>query len=290
MKSNTRTANRLGTVMGTLMTHALLILVSVLFMIPFLWTLSLSLKAAAQLLQYPPRWIPDPIRWSNYVRVFEVLPFSKFYLNTILLSILVVAGDLLTGSLVAYGFARFRFPGRDALFLLLISVLLLPAIVVLVPEFILMKELGWLDSMLPLWVPHLFGGSPVIVFLFRQYFLSIPMDLDEAARIDGAGPLRIFAQVIAPLSKPVYISAAIFSWLAVWNDFLRPLIYLRRPQLFTLAIGLKALRDAGGGGVAAKPQDDLLMAGALLSIIPALLIFLIGQRYFVKGIELQFYK
>jgi ABC-type glycerol-3-phosphate transport system permease component len=270
--------------------HAVLILVSAFFLIPFLWTVSMSLKGAGQLLEYPPRWIPSPVRWQNYVRVFDVLPFARFYANTIVISLLVVGGDLVMGSLVAYGFARFRFPGREVLFLLLISVLMLPAIVVLVPEFILMKELGWLGSMRPLWIPHLFGGSPVIVFLFRQYFLSIPMDLDEAARIDGAGPLRVFAQVLAPMCKPVYISAAIFSWMGVWNDFLRPLVYLRTKDLFTLAIGLKALRDAMGGGVSSKPMDDLLMAGAILSMVPALLIFLVGQRYFIKGVELQFYK
>ncbi len=275
---------------GSLARHGLLLLATAFFMIPFLWTVSLSLKASSQLLQYPPRWIPDPVHWQNYVEVFQVLPFARFYANSILISLLVVTGDLLVGSLVAYGFARFRFPGRNTLFLLLISVLMLPPIVVLVPEFILMKQLGWLDSMLPLWVPHFFGGSPVIVFLFRQYFLSIPMDLDEAARIDGAGPLRIFAQVLVPMSKPVFISAAIFSWLGVWNDFLRPLIYLKRTELFTLAIGLKALRDASGNGVASAPMDDLLMAGAILSIIPALMIFLLGQRYFIRGVELQFYK
>ena len=288
--TRTNVTNLIRTSISRLLKHGLMLFVSAFFMVPFLWTISLSLKAAGQLLQYPPQWIPDPIQWANYLRVFEVLPFAQFYGNTLLVSALVLAGDLIVGSMVAYGFARFRFPGRDTLFLMLISVLMLPAIVVLVPEFILMKLVGWLDSMRPLWVPHLFGGSPVIVFLFRQYFLSIPMDLDEAARIDGAGPLRIFWQVLVPMSKPVFISAAIFSWMGVWNDFLRPLVYLRRKELFTLAIGLKALRDAGGGGVASKPMDDLLMAGAMLSMIPALLIFIAGQRYFIKGMELQFYK
>lgn len=271
--------------------HGLLVLMSAFFMMPLLWTLSMSLKTGNELLQYPPKWIPEPVNWSNYAQVFDVLPFATFYRNSVVLSLLVVVGDLLMGSLVAYGFARFRFPGRDLLFLMVIGVLMLPGIVTLIPEFILMKWLGWLNTMLPLWVPHFLGGSPVIIFIFRQFFLTIPRDLDEAAVLDGAGVLRVFSHVLVPLAKPAYITAAIFSWLGVWNDFLRPMLYLRRTETFTLAIGLKALSESGAGAAGYyMPSQHLLMAGAILATIPGIFIFLIGQRYMLMGIELQTFK
>jgi ABC-type glycerol-3-phosphate transport system permease component len=205
--------------------------------------------------------------------------------NSAVITIGHMAGQLASASLVAYGFARFRFPGRDALFMLVLSTLMLPPQVTLIPTFIIFRTLGWLDTYKPLIVPAYFGGGAFAIFLFRQFYLTIPKEYDEAAKIDGASSLLIFLRILVPMSKPVFITMAIFSFLGSWNAFFYPLIYLNTLEKFTLQLGLQYFRrsaDAGG-----QPTEHLLMASAMVATLPCVLLFLVLQRYFVRGVVLS---
>jgi len=194
-------------------------------------------------------------------------------------------GDVITGSLVAYGFARFRFPGRELLFMMVISVLILPEEVTIIPQFIIFRNIGWLDTLKPLILPAFLGGGAFNIFLLRQFFLTIPRDLDEAAMIDGAGTLRVLWQVLIPLAKPAIATVAIFSFLFHWNDFFRPLIYLNTVDNFTLALGLRFFRQTAETG--GEPKEHLLMAASVMMTLPVLLLFFSLQRYFVEGITMS---
>ena len=209
-----------------------------IFMGPFLWTLGSSLKTVQEIATFPPTLFPNRLRLQNYADVFTMVPMWQFAWNTTQVTLLAVVGQVLSATLVAYGFSRFRFPMRDTLFTLLISTLILPREVLLIPTFLLYKVLGLLDTLTPLWLPSFFAGA-FYVFLLRQFFLTLPHDLDEAAKIDGANELTILLRVIVPLSQPALATAAIFSFLTHWNDFLEPLIYLNNKQNFTLALGLR---------------------------------------------------
>ncbi len=279
-----RSAERLGKVfVYTSATLAVLI-----FMIPILWTISSSLKTAAQFVAYPPVWLPDPIVWGNYVRVWQVVPFALYVRNSFLVAIPVLVGRLLVSSLVAYGFARFRFRGREALFMLMLGTMMLPQVVTLVPEFLIFKHLGWINTFLPLIVPSFLGigpGGAFTIFVFRQFFMSLPMEFDEAARIDGAGPLRIYWNIILPLSKPAFAAVAIFTFLFTWNDYLGPMIYLNSKETFTIPLGLTNFQYYSAH-TAQEPMLNLLMVAALIMTIPVVVIFLLGQKHFVRGMTL----
>jgi multiple sugar transport system permease protein len=260
------------------------VLISAVHLLPLLWALSTALKAPAQVFVYPPRWIPNPIRWQNFSDAWsETLPFQIYFKNSLILTVLPVIGQTLSCALVAYGFARFRFPGRNLLFMIMISTLLIPPQVTLIPQFILFRDLGWIDSFKPLIVPAFFATSAFSIFLLRQFFMTIPRELDEAALIDGCGYLRFFFQILLPLSKPALVAVAIITFFACWNDFLGPLVYLDSPDKFPLALGLNFFLTSYGGGV---QHMALLMAAALITMALPLALFIFAQRYFVEGITM----
>lgn len=263
---------------GRIVVWALLIAGTLAMLAPFLWLVSSSLKEQRSLFLYPPQWIPSPIAWRNYPEALTSLPFGRYTANTLVITGFTMVGVLLTSSLAAYGFARMRFPGRDLIFMVLLSALMLPYAVVMIPNYIMFKYLGWIDTYLPLIVPQWFGGGIFNIFLLRQFFRTIPTDLVEASRIDGASELRIYWQVMLPLAGPALAVVAIFTFINTWNDFLAPLIYLSTPEKFTIALGLSAFK-----GLYAT-QWNYLMAASTVMIVPIIVLFFLTQRYFVQGI------
>jgi len=266
------------------MVYLVLIVGSVPMLFPFLWMLSTSLKSLDQIFVYPPIWIPKPMLWSNFPEAMTELPFPLFFRNTMIIAIGVITGTLISNTLVAYGFARLRFPGRDVLFVLLISTTMIPWIVTLIPLFILFYKLHWVNTFLPLIVPA-YLGTPFYIFLLRQFFRSIPPELSDAAKIDGCSELTIFLRIILPLCGPVIAVMVIFSFQGVWNDFLRPLIFLNDMKLKTLALGLYEFRGLEGAGAGTK--WNLLMAASAVLVMPVLLLFASFQRYFIQGVHLS---
>jgi len=264
---------------------AVLCLVAFIFTFPFIWTLLSSVKANSDLFAYPPRILPTHWKFGNYVQVWNVIPFGRYVLNTLEIVVLSVVGDLISCSLVAYGFARFKFPGRNILFVLMLSALMLPDEVVIIPQFLIFKELGWLDSFKPLIVPSFIAYGAFNIFLFHQFFLGIPRELANAAEIDGAGPLRIWWSIYLPLSRPVMATVGVLSFLYHWNDFLKPLIYLNSENKFTLSLGLQAF--AGTAQNAVEPQQQLLMSSAIMMTIPVVVLFYLAQNYIVSGVQMQ---
>jgi ABC-type glycerol-3-phosphate transport system permease component len=258
--------------------YAILIALSIIYLLPLYWMISTSLKLTGSEMVIPPQWIPDPIVWGNYVDIFVQVPLTLYIRNSTLITLTATIFGVLTASLAGYGFARLQFPGRNLFFTLCIASLMLPEIVTLIPEFILFRRIGWVNTFLPLIVPWSLAGSSFAVFLFRQYCLTIPLELDEAARVDGAGTLRIWWSIIVPLSKAVLATLAILSFIHHWNEFLRPLIYLGRPELRTLAIGLRAFRGEY------QLAWNYMMAVALIMLLPILVLFFMAQRQFVQGI------
>jgi multiple sugar transport system permease protein len=255
------------------------------FGLPFLWAVFTSLKTPPEIFIFPPKWFPEVPQWENYVEIWRQAPLGTFFLNSTIVTLLSMAGQLVSASLVAYGFARFRFPGRDILFVAMLSTLMLPPQVTIIPTFLLFKFLEWLDTLKPLIVPAYFGGGAFAIFLFRQFFLTIPRELDEAAKIDGANSLWIFFQVLVPLSKPVFVTMGIFSFLGSWNDFFGPLIFLNTTEKFTMALGLNYFRRIVTTG--GQPTEHLMMAAAMTMTIPVLVVFLVLQRYWVAGIVMS---
>ena len=259
----------------------------VLFGFPLFWTLMSSLKTSTEMFAFPPALVPEIPQWSNYLEVLIIprIPVSRWALNSSFLVIMVTTGTLISASLVAYSFARFTYRGRDALFLITLATMMLPAQVTLIPQFVLFYKLGWLNTLKPLWIPHWFGGGAFAIFLMRQFFLSLPRDLDEAALIDGAGYFRIFWSILLPLCKPILATLAIITIIFTWSDFLGPLIYLNSPEKFTVSVGLQFFNSAPDVG--GEPVQQLLMAACVLSMLPIIIIFFIGQRYFVQGIVMS---
>jgi ABC-type glycerol-3-phosphate transport system permease component len=266
--------------------HGVAIAVVLLFVAPLFWLVSSSLKDPSEIHLYPPRLLPEVPQWANYVKPFTRVPFANFIWNSTLVSVLSVLGTLLSCSATAYGFAKYRFPGREALFGLVMATLLLPKEVTIIPLFLLFRQIGWLDTLLPLIVPSFFAAShgAFFIFLLRQFFLTIPNDFDEAARLDGASSIQIFSQIVVPLSLPALSTVAIFSFLFHWNDFLEPLIFLNSPEKLTLALGLRFLQTAPAEG---EPLEHVLMAGAVIYMLPVILLFIFCQRYFTRGLVLS---
>jgi multiple sugar transport system permease protein len=258
--------------------YAVLVGFGAIFFVPFLWMLSTSIKPPDLVTVYPPVWIPPEPKWENYVKTWQTVPFGLFTRNTVYIALLVTLGSTLSASLVAFGFARIRFPGRDVMFALMLSTMMLPGIVTLIPGYILFRELGWIDTLRPLWVPSFFGGGAFFVFLLRQFFRTIPAELDEAARIDGASWLSIYWRVLLPLSAPALTTVALFSFIGAWRDFMGPLIFINSLENQTLELGLQTFQTLYG------TQYELLMAGAVLVVLPLIVIFFVGQRFFIQGI------
>ncbi|NMB13038.1 MAG: carbohydrate ABC transporter permease [Firmicutes bacterium] len=247
-------------------------------LLPFFWMVSTSLKEPGAVFLYPPQWIPDPIDWSNYTRIFQVLPFSRFYLNSFIHAGSVTILQLITCSLAGYAFARLRFPGRDTLFMGYLATLMIPGQVVIIPNFILLRTIGWIDTYQALILPNAFSAFGT--FLLRQFFMSLPEELEDAARIDGCGYFGIYWYVILPLSKPALTSLTIFTFLGQWNNFIWPLIVINSVEMNTLTVGLRTLQGQY------NTAWTLLMAGSVLALLPILIMFFLGQRYFIKGVTL----
>ncbi len=244
------------------------------------WLISTSLKEPGAIFLLPPKWIPDPIRWQNYPEAMTAQPFARFFLNTMIITVFATLGTVLTASMAAYSFARLRFPLRSLWFGLMISTLMLPSIVTLIPTFILFRYLKWIDTLYPLIVPFWFGGSPFFIFLLRQFFLTIPLELDEAARIDGASNYRVYWQIILPLAKPALATVMIFSIINHWNEFILPLIYLHSTDKWTMAIGLQGFSDLY------STQWHWLMAASTVMVLPLIILFFSAQRYYLEGIHM----
>jgi multiple sugar transport system permease protein len=263
-----------------LTTHIILILIGLFFVLPLLGFISTSLKSQAQNIMLPPVWIPTPIHLENYLSAITDVPFLTFLLNTIVITILQVAGVLFSSAFVAYGFSHLRWRGRNTLFLIAISTMLLPYEVMMIPQYIIFSKLGWIDTFLPLIVPCFFG-FPFYIFLLRQFFMTIPNELIEASRLDGASEIRIFWQVVLPLVRPALAVVILLQFVASWNDFLGPLLYLNDQNLFTLTLGMQyfhtSLYQVDVGAEAAY---------ALLIALPVVVIFFFAQRQFMQGITL----
>jgi ABC-type glycerol-3-phosphate transport system permease component len=257
--------------------HGVLIAGLVLVFFPIAWAVSTSLKNPGDIFLYPPTWIPNPIRWQNYVQAMTTADFGRYFLNTAFITLVDIVAKVLSCSLVAFSFARLRWWGRDFLFLVMLSTLMLPQQVTLIPQFIIYRQLGWIDTFLPLIVPNLFGG-PFFTFLLRQFFLSIPTDLDDAARIDGCSSFGVFWRIILPLSRPALMMVAIYVFNITWNDFFGPLIYLHNRNNYTISLGLQAFQTQSG------PEWHLIMAASLVAMLPVLILFFFGQRYFIQGV------
>ena len=270
-------ARRQRETIGHLVIHVVLICGAIILMIPLAWMLSTSLKTQGTVFSMPPEWFPSTIHWGNYVDVFRTVPFARFVLNTSKLTLLNVVGKVISCSLVAFASARLRWRGRDIVFLIMLATLMLPTQVTLIPQFVLYRKLGWIDTLLPLVLPNWFGG-PFLTFLLRQYFTTIPFELDDAARIDGATLFDIYWRIIMPLSKPALAAVAIFMFNSSWTDFLGPLIYLQTPANYTISLGLRAFQDQY------TTAWQLLMAASLIAMLPVLLIFFFAQKYFIQGI------
>lgn len=256
----------------------LLCLGSVLALIPVLWMLSTSLKASGDVLLLPPRWIPNPIRWSNYIDALTAQPFGLYYRNTIIYTFLSVFGDTFSSAMVAYALARLRGPGHRFFFLIILSTMMLPWQVTLIPQFLLFRVLGWIDTLRPLIVPTFFG-SAFFIFLLNQFYLTIPDEMDDAARIDGANEYQLFWWIILPMSAPALATVAIMSFMHHWNNFLGPLIYLSSKDRLVVSVALQRFTAAYGA-----TRWDLLMAAALVALLPCVLLFFFAQRYFIQGI------
>lgn len=268
--------------MGKVLIYTVAILTALIFSLPFFWTISSSLKPITEIYVFPPTMWPQEIRWQNYEDVFTIAPFGLFIWNTIVVTALAMFGQILSASAVAYGFARFRFPGREALFFLVLSTMMLPWQVTIVPTFLLFRYLGWINTFMPLIVPSFFGGGAFFIFLLRQFFLTIPRDLDEAAKLDGASSVRIFWNVILPLSKPALATVAIFAFIQHWNEFIGPLIFLNSTEKFTVSIGLRYF--VSNPFESDEPREAILMAASLIVALPPLILFFTAQKYFVRGI------
>lgn len=253
---------------------------AVIMLAPFFWLISSSLKDLSKLWLFPPQWIPNPIRWDNYSKALTTMPFLLFFKNTIIIIFFVEVGTLVTSSLCAYGFTFCRFPGRNFIFFVVLSTMMLPYAVIIIPTYIMWKYLHGIDTFYPLIVPFFFGGGAFNIFLLRQFFRTLPPGLIDAARIDGCSELGIYARIVIPLSKPALATIGVFAFMWHWNDFLAPLVYLSTPEKFTVSLGLASFLGLY------STQWGYLMAAATVVTIPVVLVFFFAQRYFVEGITL----
>jgi ABC-type glycerol-3-phosphate transport system permease component len=254
--------------------------VAALLVLPLAWMVSSSLKTPQQVFAEDSPWIPDPVVLSNYARAFQDMPVLLYARNTLWITFFCVLGYIVSGSLAAYAFARLRWPGRDTWFVILLATMMLPPQVTIVPLFVIFRWLGWIDTHLPLIVPAWLSGWPFFIFLLRQFFLTIPRDISEAAVVDGAGHLRIYASIMLPLERPALATVAIFGFLLHWNDFFGPLIFLADDSRFTLALGLMTFASRHPGDFGA------LMAASIVMLVPTIIVFFFCQRYFIEGITI----
>lgn len=259
--------------------HTVLIVLSVVFFIPFFWMISGSLKDVANLNSFPVVWFPHKLTLENYIYGLRVFPFARYFGNTLLICVLSMTGAALSSSFIAYGLARIDWPLRKPLFIIILGTMMIPFYVTMVPLFSLFRSMGWVNTYLPLIVPTFFG-VPFYIFLLRQFFMSIPRDLSDAARIDGANEFAIYARIILPLAKPALAAVALFQFLVSWSDLLGPLIYLSNSSSYTVSLGLTFYRSQY------STQYGPLMAASTVVVIPVVILFFFAQRTFIQGITL----
>jgi len=274
-------SSKRGGMIGRACVHLILLAGSFFFLFPLVWMVSTSLKPVDRTMMLPPQWIPDPFQWGNYADAVKYVDFALYTRNSLFVCVLSVVGTVLSSALAAYGFSRIEWKGRDAFFLLTISTMMIPFPILMVPLYGVFRGLHWIGTLKPLWVPAFFG-SAFNIFLLRQFFMGIPKDLSEAARIDGCSELRIWATVILPLAKPALAVVALFQFIYNWNDFLGPVLFLTRQEDYTLALGLQFFQSQNGG-----TQWHLLMAASTLTALPIFLLFFFAQKTFIRGIAMS---
>lgn len=262
-----------------MLSYVLMTIIGIILLIPLLWMVFTSLKPMEEIVRYPPTFSPEKIVWENYLDTIAAFPFWRYARNTLFITVLVVIGNVLSNSFIAYGFAKLDFPGKKLMFALVLSTMMIPGFVTMIPQYVLFSKIGWVGTYLPLIVPSFFGNA-FNIFLMRQFYLSINNELIEAAEIDGANHLYIWSHLMLPLTKPALITIAINSFNAAWNDFLGPLLYIQDQEKYTLQIGLQVFQNQ------ATTQWNYLMAGATLVLIPTILLFFFAQRYFIEGMDL----
>ena len=281
MMDRSQRAAKLGQrLLGSALKHAVLAALSVLFLVPWVWSLSTSLKDLRQVFAFPPTWIPNPVLIENYAMVFVKYPFQHYAMNTVVIAVANVVGALISNTLIAYSLSCLRWRGQNIVFILVLATMMVPYQVTMIPLYIVFRELGWLDTYLPLIVP-LFFGSPYFIFLLRQFFNALPRELIEAAEVDGANEFQILVRVILPLAKPALAVVALFQFISSWNDFLGPLIYINESARFTIAIGLRQMQANVG-----VSDVNLIMAASLMTTIPVIAIFFFAQKTFIQGITM----
>ncbi len=282
--SNRISRQRVTSIFGLSLLQIFLTFLLISFLIPALWMFSSSLKASTEIFVVPVVWIPDNPQWDNFQKVFQLpgLPFATFIGNTAKVVFFAVTGTVLSSAMVAYSFARLEWPGRDFFFGLLVATILIPEVITIIPRFIEFRAFGWINTHLPLTVPYWFAGTPLYVFIMRQFFRAIPKELDEAAFMDGASHLRILFQIILPLSKPVIATVAVFALLQHYNDYLTPLIFLNSIDKWTLPIGIASLNAQESF----TSSWELVFAASTIAVTPMIIIFVFAQRYFVQGISM----
>jgi multiple sugar transport system permease protein len=258
----------------------ILLVVTLVFLVPLFWLLSSSLKETSELFSVPVRWLPAKLHFENFVRMFTYFPFTLYLKNTLIIVFFNIVGSTASSAIVAYGFSRLRWKGREQVFVIVLITMILPFQVIMVPLFMLFQRIGWIGTFLPL-TATCFFGNPFYIFLIRQFFISLPQELNDAARIDGAGEARIFAQIAIPLSIPVLATVIIFAFLKTWNDFIGPLIFLANDKLYTLSIGAQMIRSR------LQPNWEILMPLGVVMVLPVLLIFFLMQKYFIQGIAMS---
>ena len=260
--------------------YAFLIVLAILFILPIFYLFMGSFKAESELFRVPFKWLPDKFQFGNFINMFSSIPFFKYLKNTMIIVVCNIVGSLLSCSLVAYGFARLRWPGRDKVFILVLITMILPYQVTLVPLFLMFTKMKWIGTFLPLTVTCFFG-NPIFIFLLRQFFTGIPQDISEAARIDGAGEFTIFSRLVIPMAKPALTTVAIFAFIRSWNDFLGPLVFLGKDELYTLSLAASMLKSN------LDPNWSLLLALGAVMILPVLILFFVMQKYFIQGIAMS---
>jgi multiple sugar transport system permease protein len=270
--------NRTRRKIGNVAAFVVASVIGLLFFIPFAWMVSTSLKDISEVYAFPPKFLPKALKWSNYTDAWHALPFNIFFLNSIFVSVVTTVGVVLTSSMAGYSFARLRYPGRDKLFLAYLGTLMIPFPVLMVPLFVIMKNLQLVDNLWSLILPAIF--TPAGTFLMRQFILTLPRELEESARVDGCGFFGIYWRIVLPLMKPVLATLAIFTFLGSWNEFLWPLITISSIENKTLPLGLTMFQSR----VAGRTPWDQVMASATFTIIPVLIVFILGQKYYVRGI------
>ena len=267
--------------------HALTLTLAVFAMFPFIWTVASSLKTPAELVLFPPPLFPYTPQWGNYLELWRVVPFGTWLWNSLIFTVVGTIGSVASATLVAYSFARFRYPGRDAFFLITLATIMLPVEITIIPQYLLFFNIGWIDTLLPLIVPQWLGGGAFNIFLIRQFIMALPRDLDEAALVDGASYLQTLWYVLLPLCVPALATAAIITAISNWDAFLAPFIFLNSKDNLVLAVGIREFQSlgsaTGGAVVGGLRRDHLLMAAATLMTLPVIALFFVCQRYFVRG-------